>query len=187
MPSRPLRPPSVPAILKQLKAAGTEKKRASAIRVGIAMDKAFGVSVGDVRAIGKWLNGQHALAKPLWATGIHEARLLATIIADPERITRSDIERWLDDVVSWDLCDHLCGNLASRRADAAELIHRWIRSPKLYVKRAAFALVAELAVHGKDLDDGLFAEQKTISTSPARCRASLSGFRPACGRCRPDT
>jgi 3-methyladenine DNA glycosylase AlkD len=157
MPSRPIRPPSVPAILKALKAAGTEKKRASAIRVGIPMDKAFGVSVGTVRAIAKPLRGQHALAEPLWKTGIHEARLLAIFVADPERMSRSAIERWLDDVVSWDLCDHLCGDLASHRADATELIRRWIKSPKLYVKRAAFALIATLAVHGKD-DDDLFAE-----------------------------
>jgi 3-methyladenine DNA glycosylase AlkD len=158
MPSRPLRPPSLPAVLKQLKAAGTEKKRASAMRVGIPMDKAFGVPVGAVRAIGRGLKGQHALAKPLWATGIHEARLLATIVADPERMPRADIERWLDDVVSWDLCDHLCGNLASLRTDAADLIRRWVKSPKLYVKRAAFALIAELAVHGKDIDNDQFAE-----------------------------
>ena len=158
MPSRLIRPPSVPAILKALKAAGTEKKRASAIRVGIPMDKAFGVSVGTVRAIAKPLRGQHALAAPLWKTGIHEARLLAIFVADPEQMSRSAIERWLDDVVSWDLCDHLCGDLASRRADAADLVRRWIKSPKLYIKRAAFALIATLAVHSKDLDDELFAE-----------------------------
>jgi 3-methyladenine DNA glycosylase AlkD len=158
MPSHPLRPPSVPAILKQLKAAGTEKKRASAIRVGIPMDKAYGVSVSAVRAISKPLRGHHALAQPLWKTGIHEAQLLAIFVADPERMSRSAIERWLDDVVSWDLCDHLCGDLASRRADAPDLIRRWIKSPKLYVKRAAFALTAALAVHGKDLDNDLFAE-----------------------------
>lgn len=148
----------MPAILKQLKAAGTEKKRASAIRVGIPMDKAYGVSVGAVRAIGKTLKGQHALATPLWKTGVHEARLLAIFVADPERMNRTAIQRWLDDVVSWDLCDHLCGDLASRRADAAVLIRRWIKSPKLYVKRAAFALIAALAVRGKDIDDDLFAE-----------------------------
>jgi 3-methyladenine DNA glycosylase AlkD len=158
MSSRSSTPPTVPGILKELKAAGTEKKRASAIRVGIPMDKAYGVSVGAVRAIGKRLNGQHALARPLWATGIHEARLLAIFIADPEGMTRRDIERWLDDVVSWDLCDHLCGDLASRRSDAAGLVRRWIKSPKLYVRRAAFALIAELAVHGKAVDDDLFAE-----------------------------
>lgn len=158
MSSRPLRPPSVPAILKELKAAGTEKKRASAIRVGIPMDKAFGASVGDVRAIGKTLRGQHALAEPLWATGVHEARVLATMVADPKAIRRSILERWLRDVASWDLCDHLCGNLVRRRADAVNLVRRWIGSPKLYVKRAAFAVIAELAVHDKKLDDDTLGE-----------------------------
>lgn len=158
MPSPSSKAAGVPAILKELKAAGTEKKRASAVRVGIPMDKAYGASVGAVRTIGKKLKGQHALAKPLWATGIHEARLLAIFVADPEGMTRSDIERWLSDVVSWDLCDHLCGDLASRRTDAADLVRRWIKSPKLYVRRAAFALIAELAVHGKSIDNELFAE-----------------------------
>jgi 3-methyladenine DNA glycosylase AlkD len=167
MSSNSSRPPSVPALLKALKAAGTEKKRASAIRVGIPMDRAFGVPVGAVRAIGKTLKGQHALAEPLWKTGIHEARLLATLVADPEQMARADLERWLDDVVSWDLCDHLCGNLASRRADAANLIRRWIKSPKLYVRRAAFALIAELAVHGKDLDDDLFADLAGLAVEHA--------------------
>jgi 3-methyladenine DNA glycosylase AlkD len=150
--------PSIAAILKELRAAGTEKKRASATRVGIPMDKAYGVSVGVIRAHAKKLKGCHALAGPLWATDIHEARLLATIIADPERVQRSRIERWLRDVVSWDLCDHLCGNLVRYRADAATLVRRWIVSPKLYVKRAAFALIAELAVHDKTLDDSVLAD-----------------------------
>jgi 3-methyladenine DNA glycosylase AlkD len=147
------KPPTIAAILKELRAAGTPQKRASAVRVGIPMNRAFGVSVGATRAIARRLKGQHALAQPLWASGIHEARLLAILIADPQALSRTDIERWLDDVVSWDLCDHLCGNLVLRRADAASLVQRWITSPKLYVKRAAFALIAELAVHGDDLKD----------------------------------
>ena len=145
--------PTVAAILKELRAAGTAQKRASAVRVGIPMDKAYGVSVGATRAIAKRLKGQHALAGPLWTSGIHEARLLAVLIADPTAQSRTDLERWLDDVVSWDLCDHLCGDLVRHRADAANLARRWIASPKLYVKRAAFALIAELAVHGDGVTD----------------------------------
>lgn len=148
-----LRPPTVAAILKELRTAGTARKRASAVRVGIPMDKAFGVSVGATRAISRRLKGQHALAEPLWASGIHEARLLAILVADPKALSRSAIERWLGDVVSWDLCDHLCGDLVRHRADAASLVRRWIASPKLYVKRAAFALIAELAVHDDDVKD----------------------------------
>ena len=155
--SKEPRPPEVARILKQLLAAGTDRKRASAARVGIPMEKAFGVSVGIVRAIAKELKGQHALAEPLWATDIHEERLLATIMADPEAVHRTDIERWLHDVVSWDLCDHLCGNLVRHRTDAARLVRRWIGSPKLYVKRAAFAVIAELAVHDRNVGDETLA------------------------------
>ena len=70
----------------------------------------------------------------------------------------TDVERWLRDVVSWDLCDHLCGNLVRQRADAANLVRRWIASEKLYVRRAAFATIAELAVHNKTLNDSLVAD-----------------------------
>jgi 3-methyladenine DNA glycosylase AlkD len=146
-------PPEVVKLLQQLRAAGTDKRRASAARVGIPMENAFGVSVGEIRSIARTLRGRHALAEPLWDTGIHEARVLATMVADPKTIRPAAIERWLRDVVSWDLCDHLCGNLIRKRADAPSLVRRWIGSPRLYVRRAAFAVIAELAVHGKTLDD----------------------------------
>jgi 3-methyladenine DNA glycosylase AlkD len=145
-------------ILRRLKAAGTQRKRAAAIRVGIPMDEAFGVSVGDVRAIAKTLKGRHDLARPLWATGVHEARVLATMLADPKATSRGEIERWQRDVVSWDLCDHLCGNLVRHRADAADLVRRWITSEKLYVRRAAFAVIAELAVHDRSIDNETLAD-----------------------------
>jgi 3-methyladenine DNA glycosylase AlkD len=151
-------PPEVAGVLEELRTAGTEKKRASATRVGIPMENAFGVSVGITRALARRLKNCHALAGPLWATGIHEARVLATMIADPKALRTVDIERWLRDVVSWDLCDHLCGNLVRHRADSVVLVRRWIGSPKLYVKRAAFAVIAELTVHGKNLDDNVLAD-----------------------------
>ena len=142
----------VQAILKDLQSVATEKKRASAIRVGIPMGKALGVSVAHMRGLAKRWNGRVDLAVPLWATDIHEARLLAVLLADPESMSRSELEGWLRDVVSWDLCDHLCGDLVSRRSDAADLVRRWIRKPDLYFKRAAFAVMAQVAVHDKTLD-----------------------------------
>jgi 3-methyladenine DNA glycosylase AlkD len=159
-PSRTTKKPprEIATLLGDLRAAGTEKKRASAARAGIPMDNAFGVSVGDLRAFAKTLKGRSELAEPLWTSGFHEARVLATMIADPEAVRRTGIERWLHDVVSWDLCDHLCGNLLRHRADAPGLVRRWIDSPKLYVRRAAFALIAELAVHDRTLADDVFAD-----------------------------
>jgi 3-methyladenine DNA glycosylase AlkD len=150
--------PSVTSILAELRAAGTARKRASAIRVGIPMDKAFGVSVGTVRTIAKRLSGQHILADPLWATGVHEARLLSILVTDPKAASPAMIERRLDDVISWDLCDHLCGDLIRYCRDAILLPRRWATSQKLYVKRAAFALIAEFAVHEDNLDDDTLAD-----------------------------
>ena len=99
------------------------------------MGKAYGVSVGHVRGMAKQWKGRADLA-------------------DPEMMSQSDLERWLRDVLSWDLCDHLCGDLASRSSEAAGLVRRWIRRPELYFKRSAFVVMAQVAVHDKKLDAG---------------------------------
>ena len=117
------------------------------------MGKAFGVSVAVVRAMAKQFKGRSELADPLWVTGYHEARLLAILLADPKAISRTQLEAWLDAIVSWDLCDHLCTDLVRRRADALVLARRWIKSRKLYVRRAAFSTIAACAVHDKALAD----------------------------------
>lgn len=140
-------------MLKELRAAATLQNRVSAVRIGLAMDEAYGVSVAKVRAIAKRLKDRHALAQPLWASGIHEARLLAILVADPTALSQAAIERWLSDVTSWDLCDHLCGELVCRRSDAAQFVRRWSQSAELYAKRAAFALIAQLSVRAKLPDD----------------------------------
>lgn len=145
--------PVVRHIIEGLAAAGTDKKRASAERVGIPMGKAFGVSVAVVREMAKRYKGRSELADPLWATGYHEARLLAILLADPKAISRAQLEVWLGDVVSWDLCHHLCTDLVRRRPDALALAKRWIKSTKLYVRRAAFSTIAACAVHDKTLGD----------------------------------
>jgi 3-methyladenine DNA glycosylase AlkD len=116
----PRQSPSVSAILGELRAAGTDKKHASAARVGIPMDKAYGVSVGIVRTMAKGLKGRHALAEPLWATGVHEARLLAIFVADPQTMRRTDIERWLRDVVSW-ICAIIFAATSSASAPMPQL------------------------------------------------------------------
>src|SRR3569833_2133252 len=158
---------TVTAVLKRLKALGTEKKRASAVRVGIPMERAYGVSVGDIRALGKELKEQHGLAAPLWASGIHEARLLALLLADAGATTRAQLERWLDDVVSWDLCDHLCGARVWMRADMPALVKRGSASRDLYVKRAAFAAIAPAAVRDKGLSDDAIEEYLALIAQAA--------------------
>jgi 3-methyladenine DNA glycosylase AlkD len=158
---------TVTSVLKQLKALGSAKKRASAARVGVPMARAYGVPVGAVRALAKELKGQHGLAEPLWASGVHEARRLALFVADPKAMTRAQIERWLDDVVSWDLCDHLCGELVWMRSDMPALVTRWAAQSDLYVKRAAFAAIATAAVHDKAMTDAAIDDYLALIAAAA--------------------
>ncbi len=92
------------------------------------------------------------LAFELWNTGYHEAKLLAVLVFDKD-ITHSDIEKLMDEVVSWDLCDHLCKNLIAKMKDYEEFIYKWITSAHIYKKRAAYTLIATSAIHDKKLSN----------------------------------
>ena len=125
-------------------------------RYGIATDRALGVTVTQLRAHARALGRDHELAVGLWETGIHEARLLATMIEDPSRVTEEQVDRWVLDVVSWDLCDGLCGNLVDRTPFALDKAIAWSAREEEFVRRAGFALMAWMAVHRKDLEDDRF-------------------------------
>src|ERR1700749_3535868 len=89
-------------------------------RFGITTDKALGVKIPEVRKLAKSIKKDHALALQLWDTGIHEARILASIIDDPKMVTPGQIDTWVKDFNSWDLCDQTCGNLFDRTPYAIE-------------------------------------------------------------------
>lgn len=125
-------------------------------RFGIKADKAFGVSVPALRKLAKSIGKDHALAQALWESGLHEARELATMIADPELVTEELMERWVMDIDSWDVCDHCCGNLWDKTPFAYRKAREWSRRPEEFVKRAAFSLMAALAVHDKTASDDAF-------------------------------
>ena len=127
-------------------------------RVGIVVDRALGVSIPHLRRIARAHRGDHALALDLWETEIHEARILASMVDDARRVTRAQMETWVADVDSWDLCDQLCTNLfrSARSADAAA--RAWARRDEEFVKRAAFSIVATQAVHDRDRGDEYFED-----------------------------
>jgi 3-methyladenine DNA glycosylase AlkD len=122
-------------------------------RFGIAPEKALGISIPLLRAIAHEIGVDHHLARGLWDSGIHEARILAGMIADPARMTGRDMDRWAADFDSWDLCDQSCLNLFVRTEQAFKKSTEWAAREEEYVKRAGFALMACLAVHRKDLPD----------------------------------
>lgn len=125
-------------------------------RVGIRVDRALGVAIPDVRRIARGHRGDHDLALGLWATEIHEARILASMIDDPARVTRAQMDLWAADLDSWDVCDQVCMNLfrATRSADAAA--RAWAGAGREFMRRAAFSIVAAQAVHDHDRDDAYF-------------------------------
>lgn len=124
-------------------------------RYGIRTDRALGVTIYELRPIAKRLGRDHDLALALWETGIHEARILAGFVDDPARVTKPQMETWVAGFDSWDLCDQVCG-LFEETPFAWAKAREWSRREEEFVKRAAFAIVAGLAVHDKQAPEGVF-------------------------------
>jgi 3-methyladenine DNA glycosylase AlkD len=127
-------------------------------RFGINPDRALGVRIPDLRRLAKQVGTDHSLALGLWKTGIHEARILASMIDDPAAVTERQMESWVGDFDSWDLCDQCCGNLFDRTPFAFDKAVEWAGRDEEFVKRAGFALMAWAAVHDKTADDRVFIE-----------------------------
>jgi 3-methyladenine DNA glycosylase AlkD len=128
------------------------RKVAGMARFGITASGMLGISIEDLRKVAHELGTDHALAQKLWASRIHEARILASFIDDPYAVTGAQMERWVAAFDSWDVCDQVCG-LFERTRWARAKITTWARDDREFVKRAAFAMIAGLAVHDKALRD----------------------------------
>src|SRR5512134_2872562 len=123
-------------------------------RYGIRAPKVFGVSVSTIQQLSKRLGKDHALASALWETGWYEARMLAAFVDDPARVTPTQMDRWARDFDNWAICDTVCFHLFDRTPHAWNRIDRWSGRRDEFVKRAAFALLASLALHDKHTGDG---------------------------------
>ena len=125
-------------------------------RYGIVTAKAYGVPMGLIQQLGKRLGRDHDLAQALWATGWYEARLLTAYVDDPARVTAAQMDRWARDFDNWGVCDTLCFALFDRTPHAWRKVEQWSRRRDEFVKRAAFALHASLALHDKQSPDAPF-------------------------------
>ena len=126
-------------------------------RFGIDTTRAVGVTVTELRRFARDLGHDHELAEALWASGVHEARLLASLVDEPAMVSEAQMEAWVADLDSWDVCDGVCGNLFDRTPFALDKAVEWSSREPEFQKRAAFALMASAAVHRKDLPDAAFA------------------------------
>jgi 3-methyladenine DNA glycosylase AlkD len=120
---------------------------------GIDTQGALGISAPVLRSIAKRCGRDHALALELWDSGVHEARHIAVMVEDPRTVTKRQLESWVRDIRSWDLCDGFAYGLVDRTPHAHALITKWSASNHEFVKRAAFAAIAGIAVHDKQAPD----------------------------------
>lgn len=147
----------VQAALAWLEAHGTDETRDGMSRYGIVAPKAYGVTMADLKVLAKRLGHHHELALALWQTGWYEARMLTAFVGDPARVTPAQMDRWCRDFDNWAVCDTLCFHLFDRTPHAFDKVATWARRREEFVKRAAFALLASLALHDKERDDAPFA------------------------------
>lgn len=143
-------------VVKKLKLLSNPKDKEGMARFGINPEYALGVRIPVLRDIAKKIGKDHKLAKQLWDSGIHEARLLAGFLADPEKITEKQMGKWVKDFDSWDICDQICSNLFDKTQFAYKKAFEWSRRREEFVKRAGFVLMAVLSVHDKRVKNKKF-------------------------------
>lgn len=142
-------------LIDRLRAMGNPANGAGMARFGINPANTLGVSMPQLRTLAKGRR-DHQLSLELWASGIHEARILAALVGDPAQVTRAQMDAWAQDFDSWDVCDQVCLNLFDRTPFAWEAAAAWAGAEPEFVKRAAFALMACLAWHHKSAGDDQF-------------------------------
>ena len=144
------------AVLRQLRRLANPANVAGMARFGINPTHTLGVPIPVLRRLAREIGRDHDLAQALWASGVHEARILAGFIDDPARVTRAQMNRWAADFDSWDVCDQVCSSLFDRTPFAFHKAVEWSRRGEEFVRRAGFVLMAALAVHDRRTADAAF-------------------------------
>jgi 3-methyladenine DNA glycosylase AlkD len=125
-------------------------------RFGITGEKIYGVNIPVIRRLAKELKYNHKLARELWETKIHEARILAFLIDDPKEVNTDQMEKWVSVINSWDICDGCMSNLFDKTPVAYKKAVEWSKRKEEFVKRAGFVLMATLSVHDKKAENSKF-------------------------------
>jgi 3-methyladenine DNA glycosylase AlkD len=182
----------VQEVLDALKKRASKKVRDEMeSRYGIITPKAFGVKMSDMKAIAKKFGKSHELAAALWKTGWYEARTVAVFVEELERVTPAQMDRWARDFDNWAICDTACFHLFDRTPHAIAWIKKWAKSRDEFVKRAAFALLACVALHNKealasDLADCLPLVEKAATDDRNFVKKGVSWALRSVGRARRD-
>jgi 3-methyladenine DNA glycosylase AlkD len=151
--------PTVSIVVAELKKLASKRMRDGMLRFGIPNGNALGIEMNKIQSLAKRVGRSHELAEELWQTNIYEARILASFVAEPERVTPAEMDRWCRDFDSWAVCDTVCFKLWDRTPHAFARIDAWAKAKQEFVKRASFALLASVALHDKKIGDAEFAKR----------------------------
>jgi len=147
--------------LHTLKAAGTAQTRKTYLRHGYPEDT-YGVSFADMKKLAKKIDTDHALAQKLWATGNGDARVLATMIADPDEATSKELDAWAK-AVRFSLMSQMFSRFVSETEFAREKAEAWAKSQEEFVGEIGYYVLGQLGLHDEELPDEYFEEHlKTI-------------------------
>lgn len=143
-------------VIASLKAQSNPAGVAGMAHFGSRPAQALGLTMPVLRKMAREIGRNHPLALKLWASGLHEGRILASLLADPKQVSPELMEDWVKDFDSWDVCDQVCGNLFDKTPYAYQKVLEWCHREEEYVRRAGFVMMAELAVHDKKAPDEAF-------------------------------
>ena len=146
----------VESALLWLKRHSKKSTREGMARYAIPSDHAYGVAMKDIKTLGQTIGRNHELAAALWETEVYEARMLASFVGDPEKLTPAEMDRWCRDFDNWAFCDAMSFNLFDRSPHAWKKVAEWSKRRKEFEKRTAFALLWSLTVHDKRAGDEQF-------------------------------
>jgi 3-methyladenine DNA glycosylase AlkD len=143
-------------VLAWLERKGTRRHAEGYARYGIPVTRAYGVPMAALLGYAKKAGKDHALALALWKSGYYEARLLASMVDQPDKVTRRQMDEWAAAFDNWGVCDTVCWHSFEKTPFAYEKAAEWAASPREFVKRAGFALMACLAGHDETAGDARF-------------------------------
>jgi 3-methyladenine DNA glycosylase AlkD len=149
-------------LLNELRLLADKERVKGMARFGISSDNTLGISVPKLKEIAKKAGKDHETALALWNSGIHEARLLAAFTETPAKVTEKQMEEWVSDFDSWDICDQVCNHVFQKTPFAYAKTTEWSEREEEFVKRASFVMMATLAVHDKKQSDAQFLKFLSI-------------------------
>jgi 3-methyladenine DNA glycosylase AlkD len=145
-------------VIADLKRQANAQNGEGMARFGIRSANVLGISMPTLRKMAKEIGRDHATALALWDAGIHEARILASMIDEARLVSPEQMDAWVNDFDAWDVCDQVCGNLFDKTPFAYQKAVEWCHEEKEFVRRAGFVMMAELAVHDKKAQDEAFLQ-----------------------------